>query len=116
VGNIYTGSVYMGLISLLEAEREKAAGKKVGIFSYGSGCGAEFFVCQINSEISDIIRNLHFREQLERRKKITFEKYVQTYSKSGEEVIYYPGEAETYKDQFTRFVFMGFKDHRREYL
>ncbi len=116
VGNIYTGSVYMGLISLLETEREKVAGKKVGIFSYGSGCGAEFFVCQINSEISDIIRNLHFREQLERRKKITFEKYVQTYSKSGEEVIYYPGEAETYKDRFTRFVFMGFKDHRREYL
>ena len=72
VGNIYTGSVYMGLISLLETEREKAAGKKVGIFSYGSGCGAEFFVCQIQSEIRDIIRNLHFREQLERRAKITY--------------------------------------------
>ena len=45
VGNIYTGSVYMGLASLLEAERQTAAGKQVVLFSYGSRCGAEFFIC-----------------------------------------------------------------------
>jgi len=41
----------MGLISLLETEKEKAEGKRVGIFSYGSGCGAEFFLCQMKSGV-----------------------------------------------------------------
>lgn len=116
VGNIYTGSVYMGLVSLLETEGEKVEGKRVGVFSYGSGCGAEFFLCQIKTGIGEIIKGLRFKEQLERRKRITFEKYIQTYSKGWEEVLYHPGEVEAFKDSFTRFVFTGFKDHKRQYL
>jgi len=116
VGNIYTGSVYMGLVSLLETEREKVEGKRVGIFSYGSGCGAEFFLCEMKKGLSGIITGLRFKEQLERRKNVTFEKYIQTYSKSWEEVLYHPGEVEAFKDSFTRFVFIGFKDHKRQYL
>jgi hydroxymethylglutaryl-CoA synthase len=116
VGNIYTGSVYMGLVSLLEAEGQKTAGKRVGIFSYGSGCGAEFFLCEIKTDIGPIIERLRFKEQLARRKRVTFEKYVQTYSKSWEEILYHPGEVECFKDSFTRFVFVGFKDHKRQYL
>ena len=116
VGNIYTGSVYMGLISLLEIEGEKTAGKQVGIFSYGSGCGAEFFICQVKTDIGPTLRGLRFKELLDRRKKITFEKYVQTHSKGWEEIFYHPGEVEVFKDTFTRFVFTGFKDHKRQYL
>lgn len=116
VGNIYTGSVYMGLVSLLETERERTEGKKVGIFSYGSGCGAEFFLLQFQAGLGDIIKRLRFKEQLERRKKVTFETYVQTYSKTWAEIMYHPGEVEAYKDSFTRFVFIGFKDHKRQYI
>ncbi len=116
VGNIYTGSVYMGLVSLLETEREKVAGKKIGLFSYGSGCGAEFFVCNIKPDISRILESLQFRQQLENRKKLTFEQYVQFYSKSGEEVFYYPEEAKSFKNKFTRFVFTGFQGHKRQYI
>jgi len=116
VGNIYTGSVYMGLISLLETERERVEGKKVAIFSYGSGCGAEFFVVEFKKGIGDIIQRLRFKEQLARRKRITFETYVQTYSKTWAEIMFHPGEVEAFKDEFTRFVFVGFKDHKRQYL
>jgi hydroxymethylglutaryl-CoA synthase len=116
VGNIYTGSVYMGLISLLETEGENVEGKQVGIFSYGSGCGAEFFLCRIKTGIRSILKGLRFKEQLDRRKRITFETYVQTYSKSGEETLYHPAESEAFKDSFTRFVFTGFRDHKRQYL
>jgi len=115
VGNIYTGSVYMGLVSLLEAEREKVEGKKIGLFSYGSGCGAEFFLCHIRPGISRILDSLGFREQLENRKRLTFEQYVQCYSKSGEEVLYYPEEVKGFKNKFTRFVFTGFQGHKRQY-
>ena len=116
VGNIYTGSVYMGLVCLLETERERAKRKRVRIFSYGSGCGAEFFVCQMKTGIQDLIQGLHFSDQLNRRTKVTFEKYIQTYSKSGEEILYHRGEVESFKDAFTRFIFIGFKDHKRQYI
>lgn len=42
VGNLYTGSLYLGLISLLE-NAQLNAGEQIGLFSYGSGTVAEFF-------------------------------------------------------------------------
>ena len=116
VGNIYTGSVYMGLISLLEAEKEKIGGKKVGLFSYGSGCGAEFLVCDINENIHDYIEKIDFNRMIERRKKISIEHYTHIYSKNIEDVIYFPEEVQNFKDEFTRFIFTGIKDNRRQYV
>src|SRR5205807_1032448 len=43
VGNTYTASLYLCLAALLEAEGRTLAGKRLGLFSYGSGCCAEFF-------------------------------------------------------------------------
>ena len=116
VGNIYTGSVYMGLVSLLENEKEKAEGKRIGIFSYGSGCGAEFLLYNVKTDLRQVVESLHFREQLEKRKKLTMEQYTQYYSKSSEEVLYYPDEAAGFKNRYTRFVFTGFKDYKRQYV
>ncbi|MBL7573759.1 hydroxymethylglutaryl-CoA synthase [Staphylococcus saccharolyticus] len=42
VGNIYTGSLYLSLISLLET-RDLKEGQTIGLFSYGSGSVGEFF-------------------------------------------------------------------------
>ena len=42
VGNIYTASLYMSILSLLE-NGELEAGDRIGFFSYGSGAMAEFF-------------------------------------------------------------------------
>lgn len=116
VGNIYTGSVYMGLASLLETERDRVEGKRVGVFSYGSGCGAEFFLCRMKTGLSRIIEKMRFQEQLDRRRAVTFEQYVQWYSRSGAETLYHPAEVEAHKDPFTRFTFIGFKDHKRRYV
>ena len=116
VGNIYTGSVYMGMASLLETERNRVDGKRVGVFSYGSGCGAEFFVCQMKTGIHKIVEGIGFQEQLNRRKAVTFEQYVQWYSKSRAETLYHPEEVKAHKDPFTRFTFIGFKDHKRQYV
>ena len=52
VGNIYTGSLYLGLLSLLELDEyahensklpQLKSGDKIGLFSYGSGAVGEFF-------------------------------------------------------------------------
>lgn len=42
VGNIYTASLYMSILSLLE-NGDLEAGDRIGFFSYGSGAMAEFF-------------------------------------------------------------------------
>ena len=43
VGNIYTGSLFLGLLSLLENSENLKAGDKIALFSYGSGAVAEIF-------------------------------------------------------------------------
>ncbi|HEU6113307.1 TPA: hydroxymethylglutaryl-CoA synthase [Streptococcus pneumoniae] len=43
VGNIYTGSLFLGLLSLLENADSLKAGDKIALYSYGSGAVAEFF-------------------------------------------------------------------------
>ncbi|MEL0344637.1 hydroxymethylglutaryl-CoA synthase [Streptococcus pneumoniae] len=43
VGNIYTGSLFLGLLSLLENTESLKAGDKIALYSYGSGAVAEFF-------------------------------------------------------------------------
>jgi hydroxymethylglutaryl-CoA synthase len=41
VGNVYTGSLYVALASLLHQQAAALEGQRVGLFSYGSGCTAE---------------------------------------------------------------------------
>lgn len=43
MGNIYTGSLFLGLLSLLENTDSLKAGDKIALYSYGSGAVAEFF-------------------------------------------------------------------------
>ncbi|MGH2242793.1 hydroxymethylglutaryl-CoA synthase, partial [Enterococcus faecalis] len=47
VGNLYTGSLSLGLISLLENATTLTAGNQIGLFSYGSGAVAEFFTAEL---------------------------------------------------------------------
>lgn len=42
VGNLYTGSLYLALMSLLQ-NGQVAAGQRLGLFSYGSGAEGEFY-------------------------------------------------------------------------
>jgi hydroxymethylglutaryl-CoA synthase len=42
-GNSYTASLFMSLASLLDTGAENLGGKRIGLFSYGSGCMAAFF-------------------------------------------------------------------------
>lgn len=43
VGNSYTASLYVSLASLLDLSDEDLTGKRIGFYSYGSGCVAEYF-------------------------------------------------------------------------
>lgn len=46
LGNIYTGSLYNGLLTLLH-ENVDLSGKNVMLFSYGSGCASSMFFVHV---------------------------------------------------------------------
>lgn len=48
-GNLYTGSLYLSLASLLN--HTNYLGKRIGFFSYGSGYSAKFFAGRVNGEL-----------------------------------------------------------------
>ncbi|MGM0213383.1 hydroxymethylglutaryl-CoA synthase [Enterococcus sp. AZ109] len=70
VGNLYTGSLYLGLISLLDNSDALKAGDRIGMFSYGSGAVSEFFSLELMPEykkqltIDDNLALLKKRTQL----------------------------------------------------
>jgi hydroxymethylglutaryl-CoA synthase len=47
LGNIYTGSLYNGLLSLLHDENICLDRKKIMLFSYGSGCASSMFMASV---------------------------------------------------------------------
>jgi hydroxymethylglutaryl-CoA synthase len=77
VGNVYTGSLYLALASLLHHEAADIEGKRVGMFSYGSGCGAEFFAGRVAAGAGAVVAGLDLAAPLadERRRRLTIPEY-----------------------------------------
>lgn len=86
VGNMYTSSLYGGLVSLLICKDvSELAGKKIAMFSYGSGLAASFFSITVaqnfspSSPLQKIVSNLsHIKPLLEQREKIEPHKFEAT--------------------------------------
>jgi hydroxymethylglutaryl-CoA synthase len=75
IGNTYTGSLYLGVASLLHAEGEALAGKRIGMFSYGSGCSSEFFSGVVGERAAAIVASAQLEELLARRTRIDVAEY-----------------------------------------
>jgi hydroxymethylglutaryl-CoA synthase len=75
VGNIYTASLYLALASLLHAEAGALEGARFGMFSYGSGCGAEFFAGRVARGAGRFAETLDLAAPLEGRQRLTFDQY-----------------------------------------
>ncbi len=73
VGNIYTGSIYLGLASLLELRKVKAV-ERLCFGAYGSGCSALVFSGIVRPEAGSVpLRGLV--ERLEERRQISLQEY-----------------------------------------
>lgn len=73
VGNIYTGSLYLGLASLVELHR-LAPGERVCFSSYGSGCSAMVFSGIVQSEAGNL-PSTNIIKRLDERKRIQLNDY-----------------------------------------
>jgi 3-hydroxy-3-methylglutaryl CoA synthase len=55
LANVYTGNLYAGLASLLDADPALRDGARVGLFSYGSGACGEFFGGTLGPEACAVV-------------------------------------------------------------
>lgn len=75
VGNIYTGSLYMAIASMLHHEGTAIEGGKIGLFSYGSGCVAQFFTARVCDGAGDLAARLRLDAPLSERVRLSFDEY-----------------------------------------
>lgn len=75
VGNIYTGSLYLALASLLQHDAAAIVGQRIGLFSYGSGCTAEFFAGRVHEDAPAMVNRLRMLEPLQERERLSIPAY-----------------------------------------
>ncbi|MDR2682046.1 MAG: hydroxymethylglutaryl-CoA synthase [Holosporaceae bacterium] len=75
IGNSCSASLYICLMSLLDQSKTPLEGKRVGLYSYGSGSVAEYFSGIISEKYRSYITPEENQRTLESRKEISFEEY-----------------------------------------
>ena len=77
VGNMYTASVFMGLVSALVgyAERRDLGGKRLGFLSYGSGSKSKVFSGVLRADFAAQLRGLNLESALVNRRDVNFAEY-----------------------------------------
>ena len=110
-GNLYTGSVYVGLTSLLESQ-EKLDGKRLGLFSYGSGCMGIFYGGVVQPGYKKFVKEEKHRRMLSSRIDLPYGDYEVMYKNT------LPKDGSEYMNghyQVGRYRLAGIKDHKRIY-
>lgn len=79
VGNLYTGSLYLSFISLLDQSKQLKAGDRIGMFSFGSGAEAELFSLTLVDGYKDVLAENQIQEMLDNRKRLSMAEYEQVF-------------------------------------
>ena len=114
VGNIYTGSLYLSLISLLEQKDDLKAGSRIGMYSYGSGSVGEFFTGILQANYQDHLHSNQHSALLATRTEVSVEKYEEIFEKS------LPSDGSTVEldisEDPAKICVAGIEDHMRQYI
>jgi len=79
VGNCYSAALYLSFLSLLENSTADMSDKRVGFYSYGSGCVAEFFSGVVQPGYEKFLHKQAHLQLLEERRSLTQEEYEAFY-------------------------------------
>ncbi|MBY6178037.1 hydroxymethylglutaryl-CoA synthase [Staphylococcus warneri] len=112
VGNIYTGSLYLSLISLLE-NHELSSGQTIGLFSYGSGSVGEFFSANVVDGYQNHLDIESHQSALKQRQEVSVEDY-ETFFKRFDELEFDEQQDKVENDQ-SIFYLKAINDNIREY-
>ena len=112
VGNIYTGSLYLSLISLLE-NHKLSSGQTIGLFSYGSGSVGEFFSANVVDGYQNHLDIEGHQSALKQRNEVSVEDY-ETFFKRFDELEFDEQQDKVENDQ-SIFYLKAINDNIREY-
>ncbi len=117
IGNCYTASLYLSLLSMLENCEDDLSGKPVGLFSYGSGSVAEFFSGQVQPGYREHLHQHLHQQQITNRTALTYDEYLELWHapdpQDGSEVILsQPPSLATTRG---RYRLASINDHKRNY-
>lgn len=93
IGNLYTGSIFLGLLSTLcyhYKNKSAIEGKKMGFIAYGSGSKAKVFEAEVQANWIEVIANTSLFETLDTTQEIDFETYIKLHKKEQKESIIAP--------------------------
>jgi hydroxymethylglutaryl-CoA synthase len=109
VGNIYTGSLYLSLLSVLNGDPRPLDGQALGFFSYGSGSCAEFWSGTVTPGAQAKVKALGLEALLNARRQLTIAEYEQIMT-SREGL-----DTRALGEKVAAFRFAGVENHRRVY-
>lgn len=93
IGNLYTGSIFMGFLSTLAHfydTKIDVSNEKFGFLAYGSGSKSKVFQGTIQSKWSSAVANVNLFETLENSFEIGFESYEKLHKKEQKQSIQPP--------------------------
>ena len=76
VGNIMGATTMLSLVSTIEHGNYDEA-RRIGVFSYGSGCCSEFFSGVVGKDGQALVRAQNIKAKLDKRYELTMEEYDQ---------------------------------------
>ena len=107
IGNTYTASLFFCLAWLAETAGDRLPGSTVGLFSYGSGCCAEYFTGRFAPDSAAVAARIGLGNMLATRRPLSVEEY-EWYAHPATTVQPAAGEAPAIR-------FLGIEDHKRRY-
>lgn len=111
VGNLYTGSLYLSLLSLLENSDTLRAGQRLGLFSYGSGAVGEFYSGLLQPNFKQGL--IDHSKVLAQRKQVSVTEYEELYCASLKVAADIDFD---WQSDPAKFVLTGIKNNQRKYL
>ncbi|MCJ8154943.1 hydroxymethylglutaryl-CoA synthase [Chryseobacterium sp. SSA4.19] len=84
IGNMYTASIFMALLSALQVsfdENKELSGKEIGFLGYGSGSKSKVFAGKVSENWKSVVEKWDLFENLKNRTAIDFETYEKLHRK-----------------------------------
>src|SRR5690554_1082971 len=116
IGNIYNGSLYLSLLSLVMQAPEDLSSQEVGMFSYGSGAIGEFFTLKLEKDYQQAINREKIQSIFNDRYALSIAEYehmMNHYKKREESSEFVLDETTIFKHQ--TFALVAITRGHREY-
>ena len=124
MGGTYASSTFVAMLSLIDACPDLVAGDRLGVFSYGSGCCAEFYSGLVGPRAGELAAAAGLPALLDARYNLSVREYEEAererscYIDCGDFEPSTNGFGDWYKRHYEgsgKLVFRGIADHYRRY-